>query len=434
MHPVKISTVLIIVLAALSGTTATARHRTPVKNDTLNVPLRALIVTGDAVKGADIVGVLYDASGRHHTEPVGPRFLFLDQQGHVALGIGGYLKGIAQYDFGGAITNGTNFTPYDISIGKVPGQQSRFYGSANNSSIFLQLVGRTSRWGYYQMYIGTNFTGNGATGYGLKLDQAYFKIGNLTAGLTNSVLVDGAVGTPVIDTKGPAGEISYKTFLLKYTPDITKNISAGIGVEYPNATYTVNSTVSSINQRVPDFPAYVQYQWNNGDSHVRLSGLIRALSYRDLVTSTNHLQLGWAAQLSGMVKIIPELTFLYQGAYGRGYAAFVNDISGQGLDLVPAETPGKMMAPRSTNYELGLQCDITPRLFMTACYSEARMYGIKYLGPDTYRYGRYVSISGFYDVIDDMRIGLEYLHGTRTDFSGAMGKANRVNVMLQYSF
>lgn len=430
----RISTIFAIALALFASFSVNAQNRHPQPNDTIHIPLRALIVTGDASKGADIVGVIYDTSDKHHSEPVGPRFLFLDQKGRVALGIGGYVKGILQYDFGGAIDNGTNFSPYDIPMGNDASQRSRFYGSANQSTIFLQLVGRTSRWGYYQMYVQTNFTGSGPSGYGLKLDQAYLKLGYVTVGLTNSLIVDGAAGTPVIDPAGPAGEMSNKTVTLKYTPRITKHISAGIGLEVPSATYTTNSTVSSISQRVPDFPAYLQYQWDEGLSHARLSGMVRALSYRNNITSSNHFQLGWTVQLSGMVKILPELKLLYQGAYGRGYASFVNDVSGEGLDLVPSETPGKMIAPRMSNYELGLLCDITPNAYISASYSEARLYGIKYLGDNNYRYGRYVSISGFYNIIDDLRVGIEYLHGTRTNFSGELGKANRVNMMLQYSF
>ena len=39
-------------------------------------------------------------------------------------------------------------------------------------------------------------------------------------------------------------------------------------------------------------PAYVQYSWASG-SHVRLSGILRELSYRDNVQASNHFATGW---------------------------------------------------------------------------------------------------------------------------------------------
>ena len=52
----------------------------------------------------------------------------------------------------------------------------------------------------------------------------------------------------------------------------------------------------------------------------------------------------------------------------------------------------------------------------------------------TYRYGQYIAVNAYYTLIGDLRLGLEYLHGTRKDISGLSGHANRIAGMLQYSF
>lgn len=56
------------------------------------------------------------------------------------------------------------------------------------------------------------------------------------------------------------------------------------------------------------------------------------------------------------------------------------------------------------------------------------------MASDTYRYGQYIAANAFYNVISDLRVGVEYLHGTRNDISGLGGHANRLNAMVQYSF
>lgn len=404
--------------------------------DTILIPTRAVVVSGNTDNAGSLLAVLYDNSDMHFSEPNAPRFLFLDREGKVAFGIGGYLKGTLQYDFNGSIDDGPDFTTYDIPTPYNPAQASQFYGNANHSTLFLQLVGNTSRFGYYQMYIQTNFTGNGAKGYGLKLKQAYLKLGYVTAGLTNSTFVDGAAGTPVIDDQGPAGEMSAKNILVRYAPRFNDHLSAAISVETPSAGYTLgeDQTIEKINQRAPDVPAYVQYQWADGASHIRLSGLARFLSYRDLASGKNRFQTGWAAQLSGIVKATPSLKFYYQGALGRGYAHYINDLADADMDLVETPTPGKMKAPKMANFEIGARYNFNPKLFVSASYSQARLYGVSYLGGDTYRYGQYVSVSGFYNIIDELSVGVEYLHGTRINVNHTSGHANRIEGMIQYTF
>ena len=178
--------------------------------DTVMIPERAIVLSGDHTRSGSLMAILYDSSDLHFSEPSAPRFLFLDRQGKVALGIGGYVKGTLQYDFGGSIDDGASFVTYDIPVPQNPAQRNQFYGNANHSTIFLQLVGKSKHFGYYQMYVQTNFSGDGNSGYGLKLKQAYLSVGYVTAGLANSTFVDGSVGTPTIDDQGPAGEISRK--------------------------------------------------------------------------------------------------------------------------------------------------------------------------------------------------------------------------------
>ena len=401
--------------------------------DTVMIPERAIVLSGDHTRSGSLMAILYDSSDLHFSEPSAPRFLFLDRQGKVALGIGGYVKGTLQYDFGGSIDDGASFVTYDIPVPQNPAQRNQFYGNANHSTIFLQLVGKSTHFGYYQMYVQTNFSGDGNSGYGLKLKQAYLSVGYVTAGLANSTFVDGSVGTPTIDDQGPAGEISRKNVLLRYAPRFNDHFSGAIGVEMPSVSYTVNTDVEKINPRVPDIPLYVQYQWDGGKSHIRLSGLFRDMSYRDIKSGRNHFKPGWAAQLSGKTAA-GSLTFFYQGAYGRGYGAYLNDLGGNGFDLVYSTTEGKMEAPRTANFELGMRYNAMSRLFFAASYSQARLFGVSHLGPDTYRYGQYISVSGFFDIVPDLRVGLEYLHGDRANVDRTHGRANRITGLLQFSF
>lgn len=425
------STFSLLLGCALTALSAGAAR--PIENpDSFYVPERAVMVSGNRDTGRDLVAVLYDKTDMHYSEPNAPRFLFLDREGKVALGIGGYLKGTVQYDFDGSIDDGASFITYDIPVPNDPAQRSGFYGNVNHSTIFLRLVGRSTKFGLYQMYVQTNFSGNGTTGYGVKVKQAWASLGNVTMGLANSTFVDGSAGTPVIDDQGPGGEASCKNVLVRYVKTFGHGWRVAAGVEMPGASYTVNTDVEKISQRVPDVPVNLQYAW--GGSHIRLTGMLRNLAYRDLVSEQNHIKTGWAVQLSGVQEIGRMVNIFYQGAYGRGYGHYVNDLSEGSFDLVYDHTAGKMTAPKLCNFEVGARVDFTPNCFMSAAYSQARTFGLGYLGGDTFRYSQYLSVSGFYDIIEDLRIGVEYLHGNRKNYNHESGKANRIMAMLQYSF
>ena len=436
------ATVLSILSAAAMLSPAASALRPKQYADTLIIPENAIVVSGNKENSGSLIAYLYDTSEMHFSEPSAPRFLFLDRKGKVALGIGGYVKGTMQYDFGGTADEGAGFNTFNIPVPADPAKRNQFYGNANHSTIFLELVGKTTRFGYYQMYLQTEFSGGTPKAYGLKLIQAYLKVGYVTAGLTNSTFVDPAAAVPVISDTGPTGEMSCKNIMVRYAPRFSEHLSAAIAVEVPQTSMTMipaaggdaQPTVEQINQRCPDIPAYVQYEWNGSQSHVRLSGLFRDLSYRDLVTQTNRFRPGWAVELSGKVKIGKSLTAFFQGAYGRGYGAYINGLAGFGYDLVQSSTAGQMEAPRATSYEVGLRYDITPKLFLTGEYSQDRVYGTSQLGADSFRRAQYATVSAFYNVFADLQVGLEYLHGSRTNVNGLSGDANRVQGLIKFSF
>lgn len=51
--------------------------------------------------GDEIIRIMNDRSQLRFHDPNAPRFLLTDQKGKFALGIGGYVRATAEYDFGG---------------------------------------------------------------------------------------------------------------------------------------------------------------------------------------------------------------------------------------------------------------------------------------------------------------------------------------------
>ena len=415
--------------------TAPAVHsQVEMEGDTLYVPERAIILHGDKTSAdRDVLAVFYTREDISPNDPDAPRFLFLDSKGKIAFGIGGQLYATGSYDMCGAIDE-SGFATYDINVPDNPSSRSRLGANVSNSSIFLKMVGKTTKFGMFQTYIQANFTGDNG-GYGFKLKQAYVSLGHLTAGLANSTFVDASTQAPTIDNAGPSGKISGKNILFRYTTPVRKGFSAAFSVELPRQTFTLGDQTESLSARVPDVPVFVQYSWHPGQ-HIRLSGIFRDLPYRDLKTKQNRLQPGYGVMFSALSNIDTEgyAQFFGHVAYGRGIGTYINDLSGEGYDLVYSERPGQMEAPEMMGWTAGVIVNAMPKLQFTASFSRSQVYEVGYLGGDTYRYGQYLAVNSFYNLDANLRLGTEYLHGWRNNYDGETGTANRLNLLVQYSF
>lgn len=419
----------ILVAAAAVCIAATMSIEAKVYGDTVRIPERAIILTGDLGQSPhENIMVLYSREGMSFDEPGAPRFLFFDRQGKVALGIGGYVEGIASYDVDGAIDD-NGFVTYEIPTPFDPSQRQRFGANATQSTIFLKLVTRDSRLGRITVYVQTGFKAD----YGMKLKQAYVTIGHLTAGLARSTFADGEAEAPVIDPQGPSGKVTAKNILFRYQTKSFNGFTAAASVEAPTADYTLASGVKEISQRFPDVPVYLQYSWSS-DSHVRVAGILRQLSYRDDDAGKNHFVTGWGAHLSSVGKIVGELGYFGHVAYGKGIARYINDLSGEGYDLVPSAAAGHMKAPGMLAWTAGLSYNFTKKFFMTANCSQARVYNNSTMAAESYRYGQYATVNAFYNITGDFQVGAEFVAGRRVNIDGVKGHANRFEAMMQYSF
>ncbi len=426
MHSTTSKLFLLAGISAMSFATPADARETPD-----SIPERAVILSGDETQPDHIgnIAAMYSRANLAFEDPAAPRFLFLDKKGTVALGIGGYVKAVGEYDVDGAVDN-NDFYTNEIPVPFDPGQRQRFGATAAHSSLFLKMVTRPTKIGRVIVYVQTNFTG---PHYGLALKQAYVSVGHVTLGKARSTFADAPAMAPTVDDQGPSGQVSAKNMLVKYMSPSYSGFSFAASVEVPDASYTEGTQTRSIAQRFPDIPAYLQYEWDKGDSHVRASGILRRLSYRDDAADSNQFVTGYGLQASAVARLFGGLKGFGHYTFGKGIGSYINDLSDMGYDLIPSGD-GTLKAPKMAGWTVGLEYDFNPDFLITASYSRAQLYGTKGMAADTYRYGQYIAVNAFYNVISDLRIGFEYLHGTRKDISGLSGHANRLEAMLQYSF
>lgn len=383
--------------------------------------------------GAEVIRIMEETQLQRFHDPKAPRFLLTDQKGKFALGIGGYVRGTAEYDFGG-IVNDVDFYPALIAKKGPNYARNQFQMDITTSTLFLKLVGHTKALGDFVVYTAGDFRGDGMT---FQLQNAYVSFLGFTAGYSYGNFMDLSALPPTIDFAGPNGSAFYRTTQLSYLCNHLKNWKFGLGIEMPSVDGTTTSGLSISTQRMPDFTGSAQYNWN-ANSHIKLAAIVRSMTYSSAVHQKAYSTTGYGLQASSTFNLGKKWQAFGQVNYGKGIGQYLNDFSNLNVDLVPdPEREGRMQALPMLGWYAGLQYNLCPSIFLSTSYSLSRLYsenGYPSDEPDMYRKGQYLVTNIFWNVSSNLQVGAEYLRGWREDFNGDSRHANRMNALVQYSF
>ncbi len=374
----------------------------------------------------------YYSQFRHSQDPEAPYFMFISKEANVMMGIGGVVRMRGWYDWGGAIPS-NGFVPALIPIPSDPANSRKLGTTPAGTSLFFRLMGSSKVLGDYQLYIEANFNGYHSRDFELK--KAYAQLRDFTIGYAPSTFSDPAALPPTVDAQGPTNKISPTAVLVRWMPEFGR-WSIALSLESPDGVISVDDkTTSKSGQWLPDGALFLQYGWTRGQ-HVRLSGIIRGLSYRDLVAQRNRTIAGWGVQLSSVAHPWSPVTTYLSASYGRGYGSLCNDLMAVTSDLVPdVEMPGTLYAPDGWGYCAGVQYNFTPELFCSAQFSQTHLLLRKAdTKPDSYKYGWCASANVFWNLTRRLQIGAEIDIAKRQNESGEHRYARRVGAMIQFSF
>ncbi len=380
-----------------------------------------------------LISRFYVDQFRHFQDPKAPYFMFMSKDAKVAMGVGGVIRMRGWVDWNGSIpANG--FAPYLIPITKDPTNMKRLGATPSGCAVFLTLLGKKSILGEYTGYIEANF--NGYRGVGFQLKKAYFMAGDWTLGYATSTFSDPSAQPPTIDGAGPNGYVSRTNILIRYMHTFKNVWSIAGSLEIPSPQIDDSGEFTKkCADWFPDISGFFQYEWTGGLSHLRLSGLMRVMSYRDLIMECNRDVVGWGVQLTGKCKIGYPLTVFGGVGYGKGVGSYLGDLSCDNTDLVPNPSKdGYLYAPGSLGFTLGLKYNFTSSVYSTLALGHLRYYPKSGIEESAYKYGMYGAINLFWDITPRFQIGAEYLAGKRMNIGGMHGNANRADALFQFMF
>lgn len=406
-----------------------AAHRADVVNS-VNV-----FTPGGVTASPDSVRLLIDQfyvnQFRHFQDPDAPFFMLMSKEATLAMGIGGKIKLVSWYDWNGSVKS-NDFHPYQIPVPKNPSSRRNLGATPSGSSLFLTILGRNHRFGRFMAYLEAGFSGYHDIDF--KLKQAYVTFNDWTIGLAKSTFSDPSAQAPGIDGAGSNGKLDHDAPLVRWMHTFRDNWTLAASVEIPSFGIEARpDTTAKNNSYVPDVSTFLQYSW--GESHVRLAGLARVLTYRDLLASHNYSTLGWGVQLSAAIQVGKPLTLFGSLNVGKGISSYSNDLAVDDYDLMnDLDNPGRMYMPLAWSLAIGAQYYWTPSVFSALTLSEARFMSDKRMRPDDFKYGLYGAASIFWNMTSRMCIGAEYIIGKRQNFSHAHACGDRINALFLFNF
>ncbi len=379
-----------------------------------------------------VVSSFYYDQFKHFRDPDAPYFLFMSKEAGFTLGLGGAVRMRAYYDWGGAMPN-TMFAPMQIAIPANPANMRHFGTTPSGTYVFLRALGHHRIIGDYQLYIEADFTGY--QGLDFRLKKAYAILGDWTLGYATSTFSDPGAQAPVLDAAGANNKFSATAVLVRYMHAWHNQWFGAVSVETPStAIEALNPQARPASNWLPDASAFFQYQWAKGQ-HIRLSGIVRSLSYRDLKAAKTRTVAGYGVQLSGVAHPERHITTYLTANYGRGYAGLGGDLMLGTYDLISDPTrEGELYAPRSLGWCLGLQYNFRPELFASVSVSQTRLLPDHAVSPDEYKYGIFACANVFWSITPRFTVATEFDWGTRHNFSGANRAARRANISAMFTF
>lgn len=225
------------------------------------------------------------------------------------------------------------------------------------------------------------------------------------------------------------------TVLVRYLHEFRSGWSLAGSVESPTSQIDfVDEQTAQVSQYIPDVAAFGQYTFN-GNSYVRLAGILRWHPYRDLLKSRNHNVTGWGLQLSGRFQ--PDDRFTIYGCFngGCGYQSLGGDWLMGKYDLIPEpDTPGRLYAPGALGGYVGLQFNLNPTMFFTAVYGGTRYLPKHHGYDDEYKTGQYMAVNYFWYLTPRISCAAEFNLGRRANMDGRHAWARRAGLLAQFSF
>lgn len=343
------------------------------------------------------------------------------------LAIGGYVKAdvIEDFDFVG---NATQFASNSIATegsanAELGGQTTL---TARETRINVDFHKPTSM-GNLRAFVEGDFAGSGNS---FRLRHAYGQVGGLLAGQTWTTFADLSSHPGTLDFEGPDASVMRRTTQLRYAGSGAPGWSWAVALEQPDASIqNAPGFPGAVRNELPDLPGFVRYQ--SGRGSLQLAGVLRQIRFAGEGGFGDDTATGYGASLSFTRHVFDSDVLSGQFVFGEGIAAYVQSLSGQGVDafLDPA---GSLETVSAASGMLALTHHWSPQWRSVVAYSLSDVEDEIGLPGGALDRLQDAHLNLIWSPFKSFEVGGEIMWGERRNQDGAEGDATRLQISAKY--
>lgn len=275
-----------------------------------------------------------------------------------------------------------------------------------------------------------------------RLRHAWGEMGQWGAGQTWSLFMDPDVFPNTIDYWGPAGMVFFRNPQLRWTPLQDNGLSLAVAIESPGSALDQGKIetedLSGFGgdfeswDKLPDVTAQLRSSGEWG--HVQLATIVRSLGYEIRAQDgggPDGRELGYAANLSGIIRVFDGDSILWQIVGGRGFAGYMND---GGTDLAPNGDLDEARAVPGLGWLLYYNRQWSDRWTSSIGFGEHRQWTTGGQTGSAFSTGQLGQVNVLFHPTPGMFVGPELIWGRRMNKDGETGSDSRVQLSFHYDF
>lgn len=335
---------------------------------------------------------------------------------NVAMKFGGFVKADFIYDFN-PIDSTDSFVTTSIPVDAPPRTNARFHARQSRLSFDTRWLSDDR---IIRIYVEGDFFSEGDR---FRLRHAFGESGHILVGRTWTTFTDVAAAPATLDFEGSVSNVNRRTAQARWTQTIFHDdLKLALAIE--DTDFNIEppfGVTGEARKPSPDFVGHLRLDRERAQFQV--ASLFRVVGFQptgqDVITKS-----AWGLNFTGVMLATDKTKVYSQIVFGEGIGSY-RDLP----DAAPTAVNRSGLLPLF-GWMVGVTHDWNEELSSNFTYAENRLGTTAFQNPDDVEATTYLAANLIWSPLERVKVGVEYLYGTRENVNGAMGDAHR----LQASF
>lgn len=346
---------------------------------------------------------------------------------------GGYVNSVFFYDFVGINNAYPALNIVEVPVGKNVVKEPYLNFNAFQTRLNFRTQHQTNI-GKIKLYVeGDYVSGTGA----FRLRHALISVNNWDVGQTWSTFSDEDLWPNMTDYDGPPTGIWARPTMIRYNAINGLKSTLSFALEGPSLDYTYNysidTAITTTNQNIPDVVS--RYRYESDNFHFQLSAVYRSIRYKNQNDTSLFYESGYGVSASSIFAVSNNDKLYFQATAGKGISRYLVGFEGRNWDAVPTGKNDIELLPTYGGF-VGYDHFWNKKKTFSSTIVAGGVYIKNNVLPqiDDFMQGYWGLVNLYWYPVDRLSTAIEYVGTYRKNYLSQEGYADRIQLMVMYSF